>query len=295
MKFWIKIRSKLYFSLAANTVLFAAFAGVLLVADNTFYSFFAHIIPSFLFTSRDMALSIFSIAVSSLMAMLTLTFSIIMVVLTLYSSQMSPRSLQDFLENKITQRIMGYFIGVITFSLIVLFFIKPDQHQTPMLTPLFGVCLFLLAILVFAYLIHFISKSVQINLYIQNLSKETERLIEKNQKKIEDDPRVFSDTLEHFKELLEENDAIEVKTTQSGFLQHYEEEKLYQYAKKHEALIWCDKRVGEHVLEESTVIKIFQHSEIESIEDCQEEVSAHVLIGDEPNLYEDWGSGTKKL
>lgn len=294
MRIILKLQGKIYFSLVLYTFAFALAAIVLLYVDNNYYAQILSGLPKVLMTSRSMSITIFTTAVTSLLTMLTLTFSIMMVVLTIYSSQLSPRTLQDFLENKTTQRIMGYFIGVITFSLLILFFTKPDQYDTPMLTPMLGIILFILAILVFAYLIHYISRSVQINLYIQNLTNETENLINRKEKIIADDERVSNQKLDDYKELLKE-DFWEIKTGKSGFLQYYDEEKLFSYARKNNALIWCERRIGEHVLEETTIIKVFRFSSIESVDKCNEAIGRMFQIGDETNLYEDLGAGTKKL
>ncbi|NDL67053.1 DUF2254 family protein [Anaerotalea alkaliphila] len=66
-------------------------------------------------------------------AMLTISFSTMMVVLTIYGGQFSPRTLQDFLEKRMTQRILGYFMGVLVFSIFALFSMKPERLSAPVL------------------------------------------------------------------------------------------------------------------------------------------------------------------
>ncbi len=101
---------------------------------------------------------------------------------------------------------------------------------------------FIVAIILFAYLIHYISKSIQINIYIQNLSKETNLLIEKKDNIIKKDGRISKNTLDSL-EKLSNMPSIDIKTERSGFIQFYDEEKLYEYAKKNDVLIWCEKKL----------------------------------------------------
>jgi uncharacterized membrane protein len=275
-------------------IIFGFLSILLSLADNYYYKEISDILPDFLYTSREIAKTLFSMEVASLMAMLTITFSIMVLVLTIYSSQLSPRTLQDYLGEKITQRIMGFFIGSITFSLISLFFVKTVDENNPMISPMFGVLLFLVAIVLFAFFIHYVSKSIQINIYIQNLVKDTDALIKKKQDIITKDPRITSDNIDKYEDILKE-DHIEIRTEQSGFIQFYDEEKLYNYSKKNNVIIWCEKRVGEHVLEDSVIIKIFKKTDDISIAECAKTVNSMIIIGDETNLYENLGAGTKKL
>ena len=128
-------------------------------------------------------------------------------------------------------------MSTITFSLISLFFVKPQLYKTEILSPFFGILFFLIAIVMFAYFIYFISRSIQINIYIQDLAKETVVLIDKKLDIIERDPRISCDTLDKFDDLMEK-DSIEIKTLRSGFIQLFEEKKLYDFAEENNAVIW---------------------------------------------------------
>ncbi|MDD3924387.1 MAG: DUF2254 domain-containing protein [Erysipelotrichaceae bacterium] len=88
-----------------------------------------------LYTSRTMGSIILSTILGSLLTMLTITFSIMMVVLTIYGNQLSPRSLQDFLEKRLTLRILSYFIGALIFTIISLFAVKSGQFDSYLISP----------------------------------------------------------------------------------------------------------------------------------------------------------------
>ena len=100
MKFFISLRSKLYLIPVIYTVIFIIIALFINFIDNIYCITLTTNLPSFLFTTRELGVTIFSVEVGSLATMLTITFSTMMVVLTIYGNQLSPRTLQDFLEKK---------------------------------------------------------------------------------------------------------------------------------------------------------------------------------------------------
>lgn len=69
-------------------------------------------IPNIFFTSVDLAKQILGTLAGALLTITTFTFSTILIVLTMYSSQFSPRVVDNFLTNKITMKVLGLFVGV---------------------------------------------------------------------------------------------------------------------------------------------------------------------------------------
>ncbi len=89
-KLYFEIRSKLYFLPVMYSLISIGLAAFVIYLDYytaPFDTFF------FIYTSRSLGSLILSTVVGSLLTMLTITFSIMMVVLTIYGSQLSPRSL----------------------------------------------------------------------------------------------------------------------------------------------------------------------------------------------------------
>lgn len=290
-KLFLNLRTKLYFL----PVVFSIFS-ILLAALVIYLDYNANaavtILP--LYTSRDMGRVILSTVVGCLMTMLTITFSIMMVVLTIYGNQLSPRSLQDFLEKRVTLRILGYFIGALIFSIIALFAVKSEQYASYVLSPAISVLLLIIAVILFAYFIHFISKSIQLTLYIQSLVKKSEAIIDNYQRTISENPEIKTCELDDYKSLLS-SDAVEIAAPHSGFIQFYDEKKLLAFAKENELVISCINMVGAHVLADEPLMKLYNCQRPENKAEFEEQLLEMVLIGDETNLYEDVGAGTKKL
>jgi len=283
----------MYFIPGIYVLIFSVVSYIIIGLDNSEADFYKNI-PRFLLNTRQVGAQIFSVEVASLLTMLTISFSIMMVVLTIYGSQLSPRSLQDFLERKVTLNIMGYFIGTLIFSICALFFMKADYYSQAVISPSIGIILMILAVVIFIYFIHYISKSIQVTLYIQNLVQETSDIIDKLDKQVADDPQISNEKLDQYLHILEA-EPREVFAEKSGFIQYYDEKKLFEVAKKNNIILWCDKMVGEHVLEGDLIIKLFEAENSENDEEIMKFIKEAVYIGNEPNLYDTYGAGSRKL
>lgn len=293
-KMFIVVRSKLYFIPGMFVIVFSILAILFYYLDFHMQEVMVSKLPAFLLTSRETGSVILSTVTGSLMTMVTIAFSIMMVVLTIYGSQLSPRTLQDFLEQKATLRILGFFMGALVFSVLTLYTIKPGQYDTLIVSPLIGVFLLMIAVVIFAYFIHYISKSVQVSLYIQKLVKETADKIEKKEMPADWFSEVKKGNKEEYADILQ-NDFYEVKSMSSGFIQLYDEQKLFELAKEENIIICCEKMVGEHVLEDQPLALIMEFGNVENIEGVADKIREMIYIGDETNLYEDIGAGAKKL
>jgi uncharacterized membrane protein len=290
-KIFLRLRTKLYFLPLVYSLLSILLAFLVIYLDYSASSFYA---IGFLYTSRELGSVILSTVVGCLLSMLTITFSIMMVVLTIYGSQMSPRSLQDFLEKKTTLRILGYFIASLVFTIISLFAVKSRQYENHLLSPAIGIFLFICAVILFAYFIHYISKSVQITHYIHTLSADIAAMIESKQKKSGKHPAVRRELPEEPEK--DRPDGFEISARKSGFIQYYDEEKLLAFAEENNVVISTIHMTGTHVMDGDPLLRIFElQKNADDLKDIEDRLLELVYIGDEPNLYEDILAGIKKL
>jgi len=151
-------------------------------------------------------------------------------------------------------------------------------------------------IFVFIYFVFDVSKSIQVNLYIQTLVDENQEAIERTFAIDEMDNGITSKMPEGFEESIQsEGIAIESKTV--GFIQLYKVNRLWEFAKKNSIIIYCDTKVGEHVLEDTVLMHIYNANEEfkENLWDNREYLMKSLLIGDETNKHDDVELGLRKL
>ncbi len=227
---------------------------------------------------------------ASIITMVTITFSIIMVVLTLYSGQFSPRTLNDFLQRKVPLNILGYFIGVIVYALVSLVVTENQPLMAfPTLTML-AVIMFVLGIGLFAFFIHYVSKSVQVNYFIDNMVKEAINDIEKYQKTIDEDHRIL---LERDEKAEKRQFDYQYKTDRSGYLIDINKKKLLNYLEEHDIYISVAIPINEHIYEDDVLFKYSTHQKNEEID--KEIINECFLISDEVGQYSEYRNKTMKL
>ncbi len=249
-----KFSKKIYFIPILYVGIFVLIAMMFIALDYQ-----GEYIPGGFLTGIELGTTILVMVIGTMATLRTASFSIIMIVLTLYENQLSPRTLQDFLEKRITQRIIGYYVGALVFSIISLFEIKMGTESALVVTPTVSIFFLVIGILVFIFFMHHISKSIQSTVFILNIVEEADRLLSKKQKMIKDDPNISSESIENFPELIDGN-SIDISMEKSGFIKLYNEEGLFSFACRQGLTLYFERKVGEHIMEDVPVIKVFNYS-----------------------------------
>lgn len=84
------------------------------------------LVPSVFLTDKELAHTILSSVSNSLLTMTTITFSSVLVVLTTFVGQFSPRTIQNFNTDAKTQRVLGTFIGGYVYVLVLLIQVRSN-------------------------------------------------------------------------------------------------------------------------------------------------------------------------
>ena len=127
----------------------------------------------------DNARAVLSAIASSMLTVVTLTFSILMVALTLTSQQFSPRVLRSFTSNHTAQNILGILIGAFLYSLLVLVTVIDTSDTTfvPLLSVLVAIAYAVIGIGAFIYFIDHIAKNIRVSYIIYTINEETVALL----------------------------------------------------------------------------------------------------------------------
>ncbi|AQL55616.1 hypothetical protein BVH56_00955 [Abyssicoccus albus] len=113
-------------------------------------------------TKPELAKNVLTAISGSLLTMTTITFSTIMVVLTTYSSQFSPRILRNFINDRRTMSVLGVFMSGFLYSIISLLLMRNIEVEANVISGTVSVLIACICIVFFGYFIQFVSKSVQI-------------------------------------------------------------------------------------------------------------------------------------
>ena len=103
-------------------------------------------IPKALTTTPSMAKNILTTLAGSLLTITTFTFSTVLTVLSIYSSNFTPRIVENFLHKKITMQVLGLFVGAFIYSILTLWKTLNQEQCISYCCSLFIIC-----ILIFVY------------------------------------------------------------------------------------------------------------------------------------------------
>ncbi|WP_214762143.1 DUF2254 domain-containing protein [Exiguobacterium sp. s146] len=158
---------------------------VLTFLTQYFGSFFRELLPEIVYLDKDSAATVLSSSFTSLMTMMTFSFSTILVVLTTYSSQFSPRTINNFLTNSASKHTLGLFIMTTVYGITNLFLIRTSDEDVVLAS---GVSVLLVVSSVWAFVkfVQTISVSIQAERLLSALHREALSVIETQQQAVDD-------------------------------------------------------------------------------------------------------------
>lgn len=117
----------------------------------------------------------------SMMTVASLTFSLTISTLATASSQYTSRLIRNFMRDRLNQFVLGYFVGLFAYCLVVLRTIRSGDDEVafvPSLAVMGGLLLALVSIGVLIFFIHHIAESIQISVILRRVTAETMQAID---------------------------------------------------------------------------------------------------------------------
>ena len=172
---WSNLRSSFWFMPSLIVVVSIVFAVVLIEADSIGSDRWLARWPRLFGAGAQGARDMMSTIAGSMMTVVGVTFSMILVVLALASSQYTSRILRNFMRSRVTQVVLGIFAGIFTYCLIVLRTIRGGDEGAfvPNLAVFFGFVLALGGVGALMFFIHHIASSIQASSIIASVAQET--------------------------------------------------------------------------------------------------------------------------
>jgi uncharacterized membrane protein len=130
------------------------------------------------------ARAVLSAVAGSTMTVVGVTFSVIVVALTVASQHFGPRLLNNFMLDNVSQLVLGTFTGTFVYCLVVLRTVQGDggdlyDRFIPHVAVTGGLALALGSVLVLIYYVHHVAKSMQVSEITQSVARELERAIDR--------------------------------------------------------------------------------------------------------------------
>ncbi|MFZ4453272.1 DUF2254 domain-containing protein [Salibacterium aidingense] len=226
-----------------------------MLSEENIYSW----VPSSLFIPIDLARTILGSISAALLTMTTITFSTILVVLTTYLSEFSPRTLQNFISDPKTQRVLGFFVAGIIYSILLLLFLQESDSVTYYISPSFAVFFAIICVFMFVFFIHHVSSWIQVSSLLHYITRETMEKIEKDLPDEKDiAPENPWDDWEG--EEIKQIEPSPVKAEQAGYIQHIDVTGMIKQAEKDDCIIRVNAKVSEYVEQGAPFLSVWERS-----------------------------------
>lgn len=256
---------------------------ILVTYIDSRYSELKDYIPRFLLSSVELSKTVLSSLVSALLTITTFTFSTILTVFTLYHNSFTPRSVENFLNKKITMKVLGIFIGGFVYCLVSLNFMNAGEDERLVIAGTVGVIYAIWGAIYFVVFVQNVLDGMSYTNLIEEISNHTEELIKKE---IED--RNF----DYVNEDEWTNNQAPIFAKKTGYLEIINIEKIKKLIEEKDIVFTIVPSIGDFVVE-NTVIGYFSTKDID--EDTKEKVATQFMFTEKRIAEEDYKEGIRKI
>lgn len=229
----------------------ALLLSVLTIMIDTGHLNLGRAIPKVFFTKLDLAKTILATLAGSLLSITTFTFSTTLVVLTMYSSSFSPRVVENFLEEKITMKVLGVFMWGFFYCITSLLFMRESLSSPYVISATIGVIYAVLCLFYFSIFVNKGSRAIQATNLISKLRSEARKTI------LEIKSFVLKYDIAENYDLGEFVFRKDIRSNQSGYLELIDYDVLYEKTRRKECMLLIYSELGSFIQENRVIASIY--------------------------------------
>jgi uncharacterized membrane protein len=287
---WQQLRASFWFTPALITIFSMVAAGTLVELDSWKTSELAKWSPRLFGASADGSRAMLSAIATSMITVAGVVFSITIVSLSLTSTQYSPRVLRNFMRDGPTQIVLGVFVGIFAYCLIVLRTIRgpEDGDFIPSLAVMGGMAYALCGIAFLIYFIHHVAQSIQASSILSRITADTTSAID----------HLFPETLGEAADPKAAAQAIPrhcrwVKSRGTGYVVNVDSERLMELAEEIGRVIYLRAGVGDFVAEGGPLIGM--DIAAEATDEQRDQLLGCMVLGRQRTVEQDAAFGLQQL
>lgn len=288
-KILLKIKTSIWLYPVMYSVLSLIAAVFIIVIDSRVLFNAQDYLPSALFTSIELAKTILGTIAGSLLTMTTFTFSITMIVLTMYSSQFSLRTVENFLSDKTTMKVLGVFMGGFVYSIFSLLFMRDAISKYMVISASIGVIYSIVCLAYFSIFINHVGTLIQASNLIDRLYSESAKKITQYKRLVE------SGSIRSSLNLADYKFAFRLTSHQNGYIQLVDHSRIQSIAKDLCAVIVFEKVIGQFVTDSTVIFSIYFEDNITIDEETSKKLLSCITIGNYRNELQDFDFSIQKI
>ena len=249
IKLWF-FNHKNFLRMSKSIILTVSLLLVTWIFDHQYIAIKSYI-PKQILLSAEVSVDFLSNISGIFLTISTFSFTIIVTVLNKYSSSISPRMLQSFIDRTGVLGLYGIFVSGFFYSVISILLLQdiaPDQH---VVAGSFGIAYSIIAMLSFIAFSRQVLDNLKVSNIIENIFNDCEKLIDKEVE--------LRKKAKHYEEG-DESTKLSIVAENSGYLFEIKSDNIFKELNGIKAELVINKRIGEYTTKGESVgeLNIFQ-------------------------------------
>jgi len=229
----------------------------------------------------DNARLIINVLATGTISLTVFSFSMVMIVLSQATSNLSPRVVPGLISDKTHQVVLGVNTGTIIYAFFLMLSFKTEGTSSaviPVLGILLGLFFGILCLGLFVFFIHSISRSIQVDNILKRVYQKAIKDIEQQGEiNVDDNPA----------EVTNERHAWSVfQSVESGYLRRIQKEALLEFATQQDVIVEVLIPIGGFMVAGYPFLKFSR--DLSQIEDLEESIIACFIFSMEEMIMEDY-------
>jgi len=289
-----EIRSSLWFVPTLIVLGSVCLALALIEADTAFEREWLTAWPRLFGAGAEGSRGMLEAIAGSMITVAGVVFSMTIVALSLTSNQYSPRVLRNFMRDRTNQTVLGVFVGIFAYCLVVLRTIRGGEEGVfiPSLAILVGIGLAFVGIGYLIFFIHHIANSIQASRILAAVHEETrgaiDHLFPKGLGKEERDEE------EPILEIpLEDLEWKGITANATGYIQSVDADALLAVARDCKTTLRMERGIGDFVIDGTMLA--YLAGTTENIDDAKERINGAFLVNPQRTVEQDAAFGIRQI
>ncbi len=296
-RWWLNLNASLWFLPVLMVLVFLVLAYALVHVDPAISHALERKYPLVFGAGAEAARSMLAALSTSMITVAALIFTLTLTTLAQVSSQYSPRVIWTFMRDRGNQLVLGSFVGIFAYCLVVLRTIRGTGREDflPSVAIAFALVLALMSIGVLIYFIHHIASSMVAANIVQHVMKDTKEAMQK----------LFPTETG---EVAEENEAHDladgaderqwhtVPALVSGYLQSVDDKMLLRLARERHCVVRMELAVGSYVAAGSPLVSVAPDDNAAALPKALDrELHRAYVIGNQRTVEQAAGFGLRQI
>jgi len=291
---WQQIRSSFWFIPAAIVLGAVVLATVLIAVDATVDLNFVERWPLFFGAGAAGARGLLATVAGSMVTVAGVVFSITLVALSLTSSQYTSRVIRIFMRDRLNQVVLGVFVGIFAYCLVVLRAIRGDDEGgfVPSLAVVAGLILAFVGIAFLVHFIHHIALSIQASSIIAVTARETIAAVDHLfPKELGEDGDEEADGSRWMS--LANQPWSDVPARKTGYIEIVDAGALLDVARERGTILRMERGIGQFVIEGAPLASVVDPGGLD--DETTAEINAAYVISRQRTVETDAGFGIRQI